>query len=51
MGIESQEFVYCAVDDEYRVCCEISDELCKESYYENHSKSRSHINSFIKDND
>ena len=51
MVIESQEVVYCADDDEYRVCCEICDKLCKEKYYKNHLKSRTHPISFIKDND
>ena len=48
MDIENQEVFYCEDDDEYRVYCEICDNLCKERYYKNHLKSRTHTNNFYK---
>ena len=40
------EVKYCANDDEYRVYCDICDELCIERYYKNHLNSGTHMNSF-----
>ena len=46
MNIESDnyEMIYCADDDEYRVYCDICDNLCIERFYKNHLKSGTHIN-------
>ena len=33
------EVIYCADVNEYRVYCEICDELCIERYYKNHLES------------
>ena len=38
------EVIYCAGDDEYRVFCEICDELCIERFYKNHLKSQTQNN-------
>ena len=35
---------YCADDDEYRINCDICDDLVIDTYYKNHLKSRTHIN-------
>ena len=43
-----QEAIYCEDDGEYKVYCNICDNLCIEAFYKNHLKSRTHINSIIK---
>ena len=43
MNIGNQEVIFCA-DDDYRVFCEICDELCTERFYKNHLKSQTHTN-------
>ena len=43
-----QEAIYCEDDGEYRVYCDICDNLCIESFYKNHLKSRTHINTINK---
>ena len=50
MIIESDnyEVIYCADNDEYRVYCEICDEICIERFYKNHLKSGTHINNIHK---
>ena len=32
MDIENQKLIYCAVDGEYRVNCDICDKLCTEPF-------------------
>ena len=44
MDIENQQIIYCADDDEYRVYCDICDNICIERFYKNHLKSKTHIN-------
>ena len=44
MDTENQEVRYCADDDEYRVYCEICDNLCIERFYKLHLKSGTHLN-------
>ena len=40
--------MYCPEDDEYRVYCEICDNLCMELFYKNHLKSQTHTNNIRK---
>ena len=47
MDGEIQEVIYCADDDEYRVSCDICDELCIERFFENHLKSQTHNKIFM----
>ena len=47
MNSENQEVIYCADDDEYRVYCDVCDELCIERFYKNHLKSQTYINKII----
>ena len=42
-----EQVFYCG-DGEYRVYCSICDKLCKERFYENHLKSRTHTNNIRK---
>ena len=37
MNSENQQVIFCE-DGEYRVYCDICDELCIEQYFENHLK-------------
>ena len=46
---DNYEFLFCADDDEYRLCCESCDKLCIERYYKNHLKSQTHNNIFRKE--
>ena len=49
MNIENQDFIFCAGDDdEYRIYCEICDELCIDRFYKNHLKSKTHTNNIYK---
>ena len=43
MESENQLVIYCE-DGEYRVYCDICDSLCFQRYYNNHLKSKTHIN-------
>ena len=45
---DNYEVIYCADDDEYRVYCEIGDNLCVERFYKNHLKSQTHTNNKYK---
>ena len=36
--------LYCPEDDEYRVNCEICDNLCIERFHKNHLESQTHNN-------
>ena len=42
MDIENQQVIYCKDDGEYRVYCELCDNLCIERFYKNHLKSKTH---------
>ena len=45
MDIENQELIYCADDGEYRVFCDICDNLRIKRFHKSHLKSQSHTNS------
>ena len=47
MDCENQLVIYCE-DGEYRVYCDVCDNLCIQRYYNNHLKSKSHINNIHK---
>ena len=40
MDSDNQLVIYCEDDGEYRVYCEICDNLCIERFYKNHLKSK-----------
>ena len=48
MDIENHEVIYCEDDGEYRLDCEICDNLCIERFYKNHLKSQTHTNTIHK---
>ena len=48
MDSENYEVIYCPEDNEYRVYCEVCDNLCIERFYKNHLKSKTHINNIRK---
>ena len=41
MNSDNQQVIYCE-DGEYRVYCNICDEVCIERYFKNHLKSKTH---------
>ena len=43
MYCENQLVIYCE-DGEYRVYCDVCDNLCIQRFYKNHLKSQTHIN-------
>ena len=45
---ENQLIIYCEDDGEYRVYCDICDNLCIQRFYKTHSKSTTHINNIRK---
>ena len=45
--MENQLIIYCE-DGEYRVYCDVCDDLCIQRYYKNHLKSKTHINNIHK---
>ena len=47
MDCENQFVIYCE-DGEYRVYCDVCDNLCIQRYYKNHLKSQTHINNIRK---
>ena len=47
MDCENQLVIYCE-DGEYRVYCNVCDNLCIQRYYKNHLKSQTHINNIHK---
>ena len=47
MNSENREINFCE-DGENRVYCNICDKLCIERFYENHLKSKTHINNIRK---
>ena len=50
MDSDNYEVIYCEDDGEYRVYCEIFDNLCIERFYKNHLKSETHTNNKHKKN-
>ena len=44
MDLENQEDFHCEDGREYRVYCEICNNLCMERFYKNHLKSHTHTN-------
>ena len=48
MDSDNYEVVFCPEDDEYRVYCDVSDNLCIERFYKNHPKSQSHTKNIRK---
>ena len=40
--------IYCEDDGEYRVYCDICDNLCIQRFYKNHLKSKTHLNNIRK---
>ena len=42
MDSDNQLVIYCEDDGEYRVYCDVCDNLCIERFYKNHFKSRTH---------
>ena len=48
MNGENREIIYCEDDGEYRVYCNVCDNLCIQRYYKNHLKSQTHINNIRK---
>ena len=48
MDSDNQEKIYCADDGEYRISCDICDNLCIDRYYNNHFISGTHINNIHK---
>ena len=47
MDSKNQLVIYCE-DGEYRVYCDVCDNLCIQRYYKNHLKSQTHINNIHK---
>ena len=47
MDCQNQLVIYYE-DGEYRVYCDVCDNLCIQRYYKNHLKSKSHINNIRK---
>ena len=47
MDVENQMIIYCE-DGEYRVYCDVCNNLCIQRYYKNHLKSNTHINNIHK---
>ena len=48
MDCENQLVIYCEDDGEYRVYCDICDNLCIQRFYKNHLKSKTHLNNIRK---
>ena len=48
MNSDNQLVIFCEDDGEYRVYCDICDNLCIEQFYKNRLKSRIHINNIRK---
>ena len=43
-----QEAIYCEVEGQYIVYCNICDKFCVERFYKNHLKSKTHTNNIRK---
>ena len=48
MDIKNQLVIQCEDDREFRVYCDVCDELCIQRFYKNHLKSQSLINNVRK---
>ena len=48
MDNENQFVIYCEDDGEYRVYCDICDNLCIQRFYNNHLKTKTHLNNIRK---
>ena len=48
MECADYEVIYCEDDGEYRVYCDVCDNLCIERFYKNHLKSQTHMNNIRK---
>ena len=48
MNSDNQQVIFCPEDNEYRVYCDVSDNLCIERFYKNHLKSKTHIKNIRK---
>ena len=48
MDIENQLVTFCEDDGEFRVYCDICDELCIQRFYKSHLKSQTHFNNVRK---
>ena len=48
MDSNNQLVIYCEDDGEYRVYCDVCDNLGIERFYKNHLKSRAHTNNLRK---
>ena len=48
MDVENQLVIYCEDDGEYRVYCDVCDNLCIQRFYKNHLKSQTHLNNIRK---
>ena len=48
MDSVNQEAIYCEDDGEFRIYCDVCDNLCIERFYENHLKSQTHTNNLCK---
>ena len=48
MNSDNYQVIYCADDNEYRVYCDVCDNLCIERFFKNHFKSRTHTNNIRK---
>ena len=42
--------IYCPEDEEYRVYCDVCDNLCIERFSKNHLKSQTHTKNYRKKN-
>ena len=40
--------IYCEDDGEYRIYCDVCDNLCIQRFYKNHLKSQTHMNNIHK---
>ena len=47
MNSDNQLVIHCE-DGEYRVYCDVCDNLCIERFYKNHLKSQTHLNNIRK---
>ena len=47
MGCKNQLVIHCE-DGEYRVFCDVCDNLCIQRFYKNQLKSKTHINNIHK---
>ena len=48
MDSEDYKAIYCEDDGEFRVYCDVCDNLCIERFYKNHLKSNTHLNNIRK---